>query len=85
VSGPVYAFEKEFSRSLVLRTDDGIAVFDTFDESHMLALKAAVEQAFPGESVRWLVFSHNHLDHTRGSTVFPEAEVIGHEDVNHLV
>ncbi len=85
VSGQVYAFEKGFSRSMVLRTSEGIAVFDTFDEPHMLALKGAVEETFPGEPVRWLVFSHNHLDHIRGSTVFPKADVIGHGDVNQLV
>ena len=85
VSGSTYAFEKEFSRSMVLRTTDGIAIFDTFDVAHMEALKKAVEAEFPGEAVRWIVLSHNHLDHTRGSLVFPDAEVIGHEDVNQLV
>lgn len=85
VSGSTYAFEKEFARSMILRTPEGIAVFDTFDTAHMKALKVALETQFPGEPVRWIVLSHNHLDHTRGSDVFPEAEVIGHKDVNTLV
>jgi glyoxylase-like metal-dependent hydrolase (beta-lactamase superfamily II) len=85
VSGNVYAFEKGFARSMVLRTAEGIAIFDTFDTPHMLALKGAVEEAFPGEPVRWLILSHNHLDHIRGSDVFPNVEVLGHADINQLV
>lgn len=85
VSGTVYAFEKEFARSMILRTPNGIAVFDTFDTPHMLALKAAIEEQFPGEPVQWIVFSHNHLDHIRGSDVFPEADIIGHSDIDQLV
>ncbi len=85
VSGQVYAFEKEFARSMILRTPDGIAVFDTFDTAHMISLKQTLEQEWPQESVRWIVLSHNHLDHIRGSDVYPKAEVIGHKDINQLV
>jgi glyoxylase-like metal-dependent hydrolase (beta-lactamase superfamily II) len=85
VSGPVYAFEKGFTRSLVLRTPEGIAVFDTFSEKHTAAMTDAIAAAFPGEKIRWVVLSHNHLDHVRGSSALTEAEVIGHADVNKLV
>jgi glyoxylase-like metal-dependent hydrolase (beta-lactamase superfamily II) len=69
VSGPVYAFEKGFTRSLVLRTPEGIAVFDSFNEKHAAALKDAVARQFPGEAIRWTIHSHNHLDHIRGSAL----------------
>lgn len=85
VSGPVYAFEAGFNRALILRSNDGIAVIDTFGERFAKAMKAAIERQFPGEVIRWVIFSHNHLDHIRGSTVFAGAEVIGHKDVNQLV
>lgn len=85
VSGPVYAFEKGFTRSLALRTSRGIAVVDTFNEPHAADMKKAINNAFPGESVRWVILSHNHLDHVRGSALFESAEVIGHADVNQLV
>lgn len=85
VSGPVYAFEKGFTRSLVLRTPQGVAVIDTFNDAHAAAMKAAIEKQFPGEAVRWVIFSHNHLDHVRGSALFSGAEVIGHADVNMFV
>lgn len=85
VSGSVWAFEKGFTRSLVLRTSQGIAIIDTFSDAHASAMKAAIETKFPGEPIRWVVFSHNHLDHIRGSQLFTGAEVIGHADVNQLV
>ena len=85
VSGSVYAFEKAFARSLVLRTSDGVAVIDTFDPAHMKALKQALAEQFSGEAIRWIIFSHNHLDHIRGSDLFPDAEIIGHQDINQFV
>jgi len=51
----------------------------------LTALKSAIEQQFPSEPVRWVIFSHNHLDHIRGSAMFSGAEVIGHADTNELV
>lgn len=85
VSGPVYAFERGFTRSLVLRTNEGIAVIDTFSDEHAAALKLSIQKAFSGEPVRWVIFSHNHLDHIRGSAIFTGAEVIAHADTNALV
>jgi len=85
VSGPVYAFEKGFTRSLVLRTPEGVAIFDTFNEEHAAAMKDAITRQFPGEAIRWTILSHNHLDHIRGSALLGAQEVIGHKDVNTLV
>lgn len=85
VSGPVYAFERGFTRSLVLRTSEGIAVVDTFSDDHAAGLAQALAKQFPGEPVRWLVYSHNHLDHIRGSERFAAAEVIGHVAINELL
>lgn len=85
VSGPVYAYEHGFTRSLIIVTGDGIAVFDTFDEKHATDMRDALAAQFPGQAVRWVVFSHNHLDHIRGSDVFAGAEIIGHKLVNDFV
>lgn len=85
VSGSVYAFEMGFHRSLVLRTSEGLAIIDTFGDEHVKAMQAALAEQFPGENVRWLVFSHNHLDHIRGSSLFKGVEVIGHTQLNQLI
>ncbi len=85
VSGPVYAFEHGFARSLVLRTASGVVVFDTFSVKHAREMREAIHEQFPGEEIKWVVFSHNHLDHIRGSDEFEGAEVVGHKDVNQFV
>ena len=85
VSGPVYAFTSGFTRSLVIDTPEGIAVFDTFDAETVAKLKAALSQQFPDKPVKWVIYSHNHLDHVRGSVGLEAQEVIGHTAVNQFV
>ncbi|WP_310618780.1 MBL fold metallo-hydrolase [Flexibacterium corallicola] len=85
VNGLVYAYEHKFARSMILRSPEGIAVFDCFSLIHAKGMKQALAKTFPDEKVRWLVYSHNHLDHIRGSELFEGAEVIGHRDINMLV
>ena len=85
VNNEVYAFERGFARSLVIDSSEGLAVIETFDLAHTNALNAALADQFPTKPVRWVVFSHNHLDHIRGSDIFASAEVIGHKDINQLV
>lgn len=85
VAGDVYAFEMGFARSMLLDTPEGIAVIDTISEAHAQAMKQAIQNRFPDKSVRWVLFSHHHLDHIRGSDQFPGAEIIGHEAINALV
>jgi glyoxylase-like metal-dependent hydrolase (beta-lactamase superfamily II) len=50
-----------------------------------MALRTALARQFPGERVRWVIFSHDHLDHVRGSAALQADAVIGHRDVNLLV
>jgi len=84
ISGNVYAFTYGFSRSLVLDTSEGLAVFDTFHAKFAQTLKAALEEEFPGKPIKWVIYSHNHLDHIRGSVVLEAEEVIGHRLVNYF-
>ncbi len=85
VSGPVYSFTYGFSRSMVLDTPEGLAVFDTFDADFVEKLSAALAKQFPDKSVKWVIYSHNHLDHVRGSDGLGAREFIGHELVNQFV
>ena len=85
VSGPVYAFTSGFTRSMIIDTPEGLAVFDTFDAETVGKLREALAQQFPDKPVKWVVYSHNHLDHVRGSAYLEVQEVIGHEAVNQFV
>jgi glyoxylase-like metal-dependent hydrolase (beta-lactamase superfamily II) len=76
---PVWAFRRGFSRSLLIDTPEGLAVFDTFDNEHAHALRNWMRRQFPGKAVRWLIYSHYHLDHTRGGALLDPVEVIAHE------
>ncbi len=59
VAGPVYAFTYGFTRSMVIDTPEGLAVFDTFDAETVVKLKAALAQQFPDKPVKWVIYSHN--------------------------
>ncbi len=85
VSGPAYTFTFKFNRSLVLDTPEGLAVFDTFEAEFAEKLLEALSEQFPGKPIRWVIYSHNHLDHVRGSKVLEAQEVIGHKLVNQFV
>jgi len=82
VSEHVYSFRSGFNRGLVVDSEEGLAVFDTFNESFTLALKKTLEERFPSKAVRWVFYSHHHLDHVRGAGVLEPREVVGHADIN---
>jgi len=81
----VYSFRKGMSRGLIIDTEQGLAVFDTFSTTYAMALKAALSRRFPGKRVRWVFYSHNHLDHIRGAAALEPEEIIGHRDINGLL
>ena len=78
----VYSFSLGMNRAMVLKTNDGIAVFDSFNRHFSEALANELAVQFPNTPVRWLAYSHNHLDHTRGGAYLKPEHVIGHKDVN---
>ncbi len=85
VAGPVYAFSYKYSRSMVVDTPEGLAIFDTFSTEFAAKMKETLNREFPGKPIKWVVYSHNHLDHVRGSSLLGAEEVIGHKLVNQFV
>ena len=83
VSQGIYAFRFGFNRGLVVDTEAGLAVLDTFNREYSSALKKQLGESFPGKRVRWVFYSHHHLDHVGGAVILDPQEVIGHADVNH--
>lgn len=78
VQGPVYAYRHGINRSLVLDTPEGLAVIDTFHAHMAEALREELRRRFPGKPVRWVLYSHYHLDHVEGAAVLEPQEVIAH-------
>ena len=80
VADDLYRFESGGYRSMVWVTDEGIAVLDPLSTEAATWLKRELSRRFP-QKVRYLVYSHNHFDHSYGGEVFehPEVTLVSHE------
>ena len=85
IRGPIYAFRHGIDWSLVVDAGDALAVFDTFNPEHARRLQAELERRFAGKKVRWVFYSHNHLDHIQGAAELHPTEVIAHRRVMQYV
>lgn len=81
----VFSFKVGMDRTMIVKTHDGLAVFDSYNKGLTNKLKLELATRFPNVEVRWLVYSHNHLDHIRGGAPLIPEIVIGHEDINTLL
>jgi len=64
----------------VLLTDDGAVVVDTLPfPAESEQVRAFVAERLGPNSVRYLINTHYHTDHTVGNYLFPEAEVVAHD------
>ena len=79
VSDKVYSFRWNWYRNLVIVTDSGLVVIDPMNPEMTAALKKELDQNFPGQKVHTLIYSHYHLDHTRGGVLLAPLNVIAHE------
>lgn len=79
VSDKVYTYRWNWYRNLVIVTDAGLVVIDPMNAEMATALKKELDRALPGKKVHTLIYSHYHLDHTRGGAALAPAEVIAHE------
>lgn len=75
----VYTFRWNWYRNLIVDTDAGLVVIDPMNTEMAVALKQELDRAFPGKKVHTLIYSHYHLDHTRGGAALAPANVIAHE------
>ena len=75
----VYTYRWNWYRNIVIKTDDGLVVIDPMNAEMSTTLKKELDKEFPGEKVHTLIYSHYHLDHTKGGEVLLPANVIAHE------
>jgi glyoxylase-like metal-dependent hydrolase (beta-lactamase superfamily II) len=80
IAGDLYRFQNNFHVSVFLVTPEGIIVTDPINESAAKWLKAELEKRFD-VPIRYLVYSHDHADHSSGGEVFAgDAVVVAHEN-----
>ena len=73
----VYHYFGFFYSSLVVVTDDGVLITDPSNATRGQLLKAAIAE-LTDQPVTHIVLTHEHYDHTGGTEVFPDAQVICH-------
>ena len=84
ISGDLYRFQKGGHFNVFLVTSEGIIMTDPVSELDDNAtdwLKEQFAQRF-GVPVRYVIYSHHHLDHAAGGDAFADtAEFVGHENM----
>ncbi len=78
LSDHVLTFQWSFYRNLVIDTEEGLVVIDPINAEASALLKQALARELPGQPIHTLIYSHYHLDHTRGGAVLEPGEVIAH-------
>ena len=69
-------FNWYFDRTLVVETEVGLVVVDSFNEHLSRALLAALREAGIDRPVHTLIYTHYHVDHTNGATQLAPREVV---------
>lgn len=80
VAGNVYRFTSGHYRSVFMVTQEGIFVTDPIDDASAKFLRNQLAERFD-VPVRFVAYSHNHIDHVYGGRVFdaPGVDFIAHE------
>jgi glyoxylase-like metal-dependent hydrolase (beta-lactamase superfamily II) len=86
ISGDLYRFQNKFHYSVFLVTPEGVIVTDPIDADAARWLKSEIASRF-GKPIRYLVYSHDHVDHSSGGEVFAAdgAIVIAHENTKRTI
>ncbi|MFQ5757716.1 MAG: MBL fold metallo-hydrolase [Acidiferrobacterales bacterium] len=85
ITGNLYRFQNNFHYSVFLVTPDGIIATDPINADAARWLKGELKKRFD-KPVRYLVYSHDHVDHIAGGEVFADtAIVIAHENAKSTI
>jgi len=79
IAGDLYSFQNSFHFSVFLVTRAGIIATDPINADAARWLKAELKKRF-NQPVKYLIYSHDHADHSSGGEVFADtAVVVAHE------
>lgn len=86
IAGDVYRFRNNFHYSVFMVTPEGVVVTDPINADAARWLKDEIARRF-GLPMRYLVYSHDHVDHIAGGEVFADtALVVAHDKAKvHIV
>jgi glyoxylase-like metal-dependent hydrolase (beta-lactamase superfamily II) len=86
IAGDLYRFQNNFHYSVFLVTPEGIIATDPIDADAATWLKEELTKRF-NQSVKYVIYSHDHADHISGGEVFKEAGaiVVAHENTKRAI
>jgi glyoxylase-like metal-dependent hydrolase (beta-lactamase superfamily II) len=81
LSNSIWTISDGSCRALFAETDNGVIAFDTFGTpGRARAYKKAIEQTIPGKSIKTIIYTHDHLDHSGfAKDLAPDADIIADE------
>ena len=79
VGDGLYRFQNNYHFSVVLVTDEGVLVTDPINPAAAQWLKDEIASRFD-KPIKYLVYSHDHVDHSSGGEIFDAPVVISHEN-----
>ncbi len=79
VADGIYSFGNGFIYSGIVVSDDGVVIFDPMNTPHSEGMLQAI-QGMTDQPIRYVIYSHNHWDHTGGGQVFKDvgATIMSH-------
>ncbi len=85
IAGDLYRFQNNFHFSVFLVTPEGVIATDPIDAEAAAWLKAEIAKRF-GKPVKYLIYSHDHVDHSSGGEIFADtAIVVAHENAKRAI
>lgn len=82
ISERVYTFAHASDRGIVVLTDVGLVVSDSFNADYATRLREALTLEGVDAPVHTLIYSHHHLDHVGGAAELAPQVVIAHANVS---
>lgn len=86
VAGDIYRFRNNNHYSIFVVTVAGIIVTDPINAAAATWLKGELARNWPNRPVKFLVYSHDHADHSSGGEVFADtATVVAHQNAKEVI
>ena len=86
IAGDLYRFQNKFHYSVFLVTPEGVIATDPINADAAQWLKSEIASRFR-KPIRYVIYSHDHADHSSGGEVFANdgAIVIAHENAKRTI
>lgn len=76
----LYTYRWMSYRTIFLVTDQGVVVFDPLNRDAAAGLRRAIDDVAPDQSIRHVIYSHDHRDHISGADALGgDPTILAHE------